>query len=74
VYSFNSPFACIENKEFFKLVEMLRPGYKPPNRHQIGDNLLHNVFETEKNACREKLHNQIACMSFDGISNIHNEP
>jgi len=53
---------------------MLRPGYKSPNQHQIRDNLLHNVFETEKNACREKLHNQIVCMSFDGVSNIHNEP
>jgi len=74
VYSSNSPFTCVENKEFLKLIEMLRPGYKPPNRHQIGDNLLHNVFETEKNVCRKKLHNQIVCMSFDGISNIHNEP
>jgi len=74
VYSSNSPFARVENKEFLKLIEMLRPGYKPPNRHQIGNNLLHNVFETEKNACREKLHNQIVCMSFDGVSNIHNEP
>jgi len=52
---------------------MLRPGYKSPNQHQIRDNLLHNVFETEKNACREKLHNQIVCMSFNGVSNIHNE-
>jgi len=47
VYSSNFPFAYIENKEFLKLVEMLRLGYKPPNRHQIGNNL-HNVFETEK--------------------------
>jgi len=47
MYSSNSPFACVENKEFLKL-EMLRPGYKLSNRHQIGDNLLPNVFETEK--------------------------
>lgn len=36
----NSSFAFVEHKEFKKMIQLIRPGYKPPNRDQIGNKLL----------------------------------
>lgn len=36
IYATNTPFLSVEHNEFKTLIEMLRPGYKPPSRYQIG--------------------------------------
>lgn len=53
---------------------MLRPGYKPPNRQQIGAVLLESIHEKEVINCAETLKDEIVCLSFDGWSNVHNAP
>lgn len=40
LYSTNSSFRHVDHPEFKKLINILRPGYNPPNRHQIGNRLL----------------------------------
>lgn len=39
----NLPFRVVENKEFSKLMELLRPGYQPPNRKTLAGELLDAV-------------------------------
>lgn len=41
----NLPFRVVENNEFSKLVELLRPGYQPPNRKALAGDLLDTVHE-----------------------------
>lgn len=74
IYATNSAFLSVEHEEFKKLIEMMRPGYKPPNRQQISGVLLDNVYEKEVKNCAEMLKNHIVCLSFDGWSNVHNAP
>lgn len=46
VYGTNTLFRHVQHPEFVKLVNKLRPGYKLPNRHNISNNLLDEVFNT----------------------------
>ena len=36
----NSPFSIVEHPKFLKLIAMLRPGYHPPNRNKVSNELL----------------------------------
>lgn len=74
IYATNSPFAAVEHTEFVKLIQMLRPGYKPLNRHDVGGKLLDQVQSSLMEGCKEMLQNQPVSMALDGWSNIHNEP
>ena len=42
-FSANIPFNVVENLEFTKLLNKLRPGYEPPNRKRISSGLLVKV-------------------------------
>ena len=53
---------------------MLRPGYIPPNRYQVGGCLLDQSFSSVIDSYSEELKGKIVCMAMDGWSNVHNEP
>ena len=36
IYASKSSFSTVEQREFVKIVQRLRPGYKTPSRHDIG--------------------------------------
>lgn len=74
IYATNSSFAFVEHKEFKKMIQLIRPGYKPPNRDQIGNKLLDKVFNEVNEDIKKILKGKIVCMAMDGWSNIHNEP
>lgn len=74
VYATNSPFRCVENSEFKKMISVLHPGYIPPTKEQVSGILLDSVYQQEKEKCMNKLAGQTVSMSLDGWSNIHNEP
>lgn len=74
IYATNSSFAFVEHKEFKKMIQLIRPGYKPPNRDQIGSKLLDQVFDEVDEDIKKILKGKIVCMAMDGWSNIHNEP
>lgn len=73
-YATNTPFNHADHEEFKKMCSMLRPGYKGPSAYQIGGPILDTVYEEIKEECREKIKDQVVCMSLDGWSNVHNEP
>ena len=74
IYATNSAFQLVEHPQFIKYTQMLRPGYKPPNRKIIGGPLLDQIFQEEQATCQELLSNKTVCLSLDGWSNIRNEP
>lgn len=74
IFATNTPFRHVEHEEFKKMIELLRPGYKPPSRRDIGNKLLDEVFEEEQEHCKSVLAGKIVCLSMDGWSNIRNEP
>lgn len=74
VFGTNSAFALVEHPEFIKFCEMLRPGYKPANKKQLGSKLLDTVFESEKQQTKQSLKNESVCFSFDGWSNLRQQP
>ena len=74
VFATNSPFTIAELPEFFKLMAMLRPGYHPPNRHNVGNELLDELYNSMQSECKEQLEGENVSMMLDGWSNIHNEP
>lgn len=74
VYSGNLPFSFVERPEFIKFCEKLRPGYKPPDRKQIGNQLLDKVYDDLQTQCALFLKNEPVCMAIDGWSNIKRDP
>lgn len=74
IFATNSAFLLSDHPEFLKFCEMLRPGYRPPDRQAIGGKWLNIVNDKLQKMCVIDLKNQPVCMSFDGWSNIRHEP
>lgn len=74
VFATNSAFRIVDHPEFVKMIEMLRPGYTPPSRKEVGDKHLPQVYEKEVNKCADVLKGKTVCLGLDGWSNVHNEP
>lgn len=73
-YATNTPFNHADHAEFQELCKIMRPGYKPPSRRQIGGQILDDTYQSILEECKQKLEGQVVSMSLDGWSNIHNEP
>lgn len=69
-----SPFRQVEDPQFIRLWEMLRPGTAPPNRHQLSGNLLDVVYNEERSKIYGLVEGRRATVSIDGWSNITNNP
>ena len=74
VYATNSSFRIVEHAEFIRMVQLLRPGYIPPNRIDIGGKLLDAVHKKCVQSSKEMLEGKTVCMSLDGWSNVHSDP
>lgn len=72
-YSCNIPFNVAEQEEFLTLIEKLRPGYKPPSRKALSENLLNEVTILLENNMTSALENNECTLIADGWSNIRNE-
>ena len=70
----NSPFLHVENKNFCRLVDALRPGTKIPNRRTLAGPLLDKLFEQEKNKIERLVKGQVCTMIIDGWSTKMMEP
>ena len=74
IYATNSSFRIVEHREFKQTCSDLRPGYAPPSRYKIGNDILENVYIVELGKCKDKLKNMAVSVDLDGWSNTHNEP
>ena len=70
----NSPFSMVLNKNFRRYTERLRPGYVPPDRHEVGGPLLDTVYEQENAKIAVLLHGKLATLAFDGWSDPKSNP
>jgi hypothetical protein len=74
IASSNAPFVFVENKEFRKYCDMLRPGASVPNRHRIGGDLLDTVYQQQLDKVKSTTAGSIATLAIDGWSSITNDP
>ena len=74
LYATNSPFSVANHAEFKKMIQMLRPGYNPFNRMQVGGKLLDECFIELLFDCKALVQETSVSMSLDGWNNVHNEP
>lgn len=63
----NSSIKIVEHPEFKTMIEMLRPGYKAPNRFKIANELVNKCSQNIEHT----LYGKYVCMSIDGWSNMH---
>lgn len=68
----NLPFRVVENNEFSKLVELLRPGYQPSNRKALAGNLLDTVHEEVIQSMKAEITDDRSTLTImqDGWSNV----
>jgi len=73
-FATNTPFTHVEHPEFIKFVSLSRPGYKPPNRKWISNEILDDVHTKVVEKYKHELSGQPVTMFLDDWSNVHNEP
>lgn len=73
IYATNSAFRHVEHAEFIKMIQLLRPGYSPPSRRQIGNELLEEIYTSTDTSIKKHLRGKTVCMAQDGWSNCHND-
>ncbi|XP_031328801.1 uncharacterized protein LOC116159856 [Photinus pyralis] len=75
-YSCNIPFSVANNPSFIDMIHELRPGYKCPNRKDLGGKLLDDVSESIDLQMIEDLCNSNRPLTIlqDGWSNVRNDP
>ena len=73
-YSCRIPFNAIENDEFRKLIEMLRPGYNPPSRKDLSGFLLDKEYKCYEDKMKSSLSDSLVTISQDGWSNVRSDP
>lgn len=56
------------------MINLLRPGYNPPTRHQIANVLLDKVYISIRQSIEQNLKGKVISMAMDGWSNLHVEP
>ena len=62
------------NKQFKRLVEILRPGTTVPNRHKISDELIDKIYDEEKLKVAVVVNGLSATIVIDGWSTLDNQP
>ena len=70
----NSSFRTVENKQFRKMLNMLKPGTTPPDRKVCAGSLLNEVFDFEFCKVKNSVKGLVGTMSIDGWSTITNDP
>lgn len=73
MFATNTPFNHVEHPQFLKLMEILRPGYKPPNRKQVAGSLLDEVYNSTQESVRDELKNKVVNLAIDGWSNVRHD-
>jgi len=73
-YACNIPFRVSENEHFKNFIQILRPGYEPPNRKQLSGNLLDKIHNEIMDQTQSELKGKTVTLMQDGWSDVHNTP
>ena len=73
-YACNLPFNIADHPVFKETIQMLRPGYNPPNRKDVGGQLLDQVHDKITTKVSAELKDKEVVLIQDGWSDIHNTP
>lgn len=73
-YGCNIAFSVAENELFKSMIKMLRPGYKPPTRKSLANDLLTKVHDKMEEEMKKTIATKNATLVIDSWSNIHNDP
>lgn len=73
-YACNIPFRVSENRHFKDFIQVLRPGYEPPNRKQLSGDLLNRINDDIMNKVQTELNGKTVTLMQDGWSDVHNTP
>ena len=70
----NASFRSVDNRQFRKLVELLRPGTTISDRHDLAGKLLDEVYEEEKLEVTNLVEGHFVTLAIDGWSSPTNDP
>ena len=70
----NVPFAASENVQFERLLQLLRPGTKPPSERSVGGKYLDSVYDQESTKLAERVRGRCVTLQVDGWSNLSGDP
>lgn len=70
----NLPFVFVEHESVKTFLNALRPGYKPPNRRQISESLIPELYDQVRKKVENDLRNQPVTFALDGWQNIKKDP
>ena len=70
----NSSFRTVENKQFRKMLKMLKPGTTPLDRKVCAGSLLNEVFDFNLCKVKNSVKGLVGSMAIDGWSTITNDP
>ena len=70
----NLSFIIADHPVWRQPIEMLRPGYQPPNRKYIGGSLLDRTHEKLTTSMKTQLQGKEVVIMQNGWSDIHNTP
>ena len=73
-YANNIPFKAVQSDIFKSLVSQLHPGYKPPTRMRISNDLLDTVCGELQDNAKKNTNGKFATFCLDGWSNVANDP
>ena len=73
-FSNNIPFRGVESSHFKKLVNDLHPGYQPPSRKALGNEILDDVYMEQHEVAKKKLSGKLVTICVDGWTNTNNDP
>jgi hypothetical protein len=75
-YSGGIPHSFVDNPEFRKFLNHIRPAYRPPNRQRLSGGLLDSVHAQVSKQVEQKIREEAGRLTLttDGWSNIRNEP
>ena len=74
VYATNAPFKVVENEEFLKLMEMMRPGIKIPARRAVAGRILQDVHDEEWQKFVASVKEKLCTLQIDGWSTLTSNP
>ena len=72
--SSNTAFRQVENQEFQKLVQKLKPGVEIPNRKRLAGPILDELYNEEQKKVKALCSGMMGTLAIDGWSTVTNEP